>query len=81
VNRHNNKTRVELEIITEVDLSEHELDKLICVATALSGVRMDLPLQEILDITVEMYNTGHPFDSVGLAILGAVRGPGEEDVH
>lgn len=77
----NIKTRHDLEIITAVDLTDSEVDKLISVSQALNGVRMDLALQDILDMVVELYNTGHPFDEIGLAILGAIKGPAEEGVH
>jgi hypothetical protein len=79
--RHNIKTGKELEIITTVELSDHEVDKLLSVAIALSGVRMDLEIQQILDIVVEMYNAGHAFDEIGLVILGASKAPAEQGVH
>lgn len=62
----------ELIISTEYTLTEEELQVLVAVAQALSGVRLDLRLQEIFDIAVEMYATKHSFDEIGLAILGAV---------
>lgn len=79
---HNNMTgRLELTIITTVDLSDQEVAMLINVSVALSGVRMDLEVQEILNIVVELYNTGHKFDEIGLAILGATKSPAEQGVH
>lgn len=77
---HNNKTR-ELQIVTSVDLSDDELRLLISVAGALNGVRMDLSLQEVVDIVVEMYNVGHSFDEIGLSVLGAVKGQPELEKH
>ncbi len=78
---HNIKPKVELTLVTSVELTDEEIGMLINVAVTLSGVRMDLEIQEILDIVVELYNTDHAFDEIGLSVLGAMKMPAEQGVH
>lgn len=66
----------ELQIISTVPLTDHQSETILCVAIALSGIRMDMDVQDILDICVELFNQGHPWDNIGLAVLGASKGEG-----
>jgi hypothetical protein len=65
-----------IEIYSSAPLTDQQSEVIIAVSMALNGVRMDLQLQEIVDIVVELHNEGHAWDSVGLAILGAQKGEG-----
>lgn len=70
-----------LELITSRPLSDEDIRILLSVACALNGVRMDLDRQLILDMVVELFNAGHGFDEIGLAVLGAVLAPAEDVVQ
>lgn len=61
----------EIQIISTKQLTDEESRTILSVSLALSGVRMDLDLQDITNIVVELHNDGAAWDEIGLSILGA----------
>ena len=63
----------EIRIISKTNLTEQETETILAVSMALYGVRMDLQLQDIVDVVVGLREEGQPWDTIGLTLLSATK--------